>query len=216
MAYNTPAQVKQVQAAINTQGYTPPLVVDGLMGPKTIAGIKAFQTLHHLTPDGIVGPLTMAATIAPTPAAAAIATAVAANPLAALSQQIAQLGQSPGSAPTAPQAPLLSMPVVSMAQPQAYQAQPAAQAQPAYITAQPPPAAPPAPGQTYTPPPAALVSAAITPKAPTVGGMAIPVWAATAAGAIVGLPFGGLVGAGIGGAVGAAVDLARSMMNKPA
>jgi peptidoglycan hydrolase-like protein with peptidoglycan-binding domain len=34
---------------------------DGLMGPKTLAAIKAFQSKHGLVPDGIVGPLTTAA-----------------------------------------------------------------------------------------------------------------------------------------------------------
>jgi len=35
--------------------------IDGVMGPKTIAGIRTFQQKNALTADGIVGPKTWAA-----------------------------------------------------------------------------------------------------------------------------------------------------------
>lgn len=107
MIYTDAASIKQVQSAINAGGYQPPLVVDGLNGPKTILGVKWFETQHGLTPDGVIGPLVMAATIAPTPGQAA---AAAANPLAALTAQISQLA---AVAPSAP-APLVPTPVTSM------------------------------------------------------------------------------------------------------
>jgi peptidoglycan hydrolase-like protein with peptidoglycan-binding domain len=36
----------------------PPLVADGKLGPKSQQAIKAFQSAHGLTADGIAGPLT--------------------------------------------------------------------------------------------------------------------------------------------------------------
>lgn len=50
-----------VQRALNTLGYTPKLVEDGKLGPKTTANIKAFQSKSHLTTDGIAGPATKVA-----------------------------------------------------------------------------------------------------------------------------------------------------------
>jgi peptidoglycan hydrolase-like protein with peptidoglycan-binding domain len=51
-----------IQQALNyLRVVTPPLVVDGRMGPKTKAAVKAFQEAQHLTVDGIVGPQTRAA-----------------------------------------------------------------------------------------------------------------------------------------------------------
>ena len=35
------------------------LVVDGMFGPKTFLAVQAFQSKHHLTPDGIAGPMTL-------------------------------------------------------------------------------------------------------------------------------------------------------------
>jgi peptidoglycan hydrolase-like protein with peptidoglycan-binding domain len=60
---STGEQVKQVQAKVG-------VVVDGSFGPKTEAGVRAFQQAHRLVPDGIVGPKTWAAldgVPAPTP-----------------------------------------------------------------------------------------------------------------------------------------------------
>lgn len=50
-----------VQRALNTLGYTPKLVEDGKLGPKTTANIKAFQSQSHLATDGIAGPATKVA-----------------------------------------------------------------------------------------------------------------------------------------------------------
>jgi N-acetylmuramoyl-L-alanine amidase/Putative peptidoglycan binding domain len=43
--------VKQIQARVG-------VITNGLFGPKTEAGVRAFQRAHGLTPDGIVGPKT--------------------------------------------------------------------------------------------------------------------------------------------------------------
>lgn len=52
-------QVKRLQKLLRERGYYPePAVVDGDFGEITEAGVKAFQELHDLLPDGIVGPLT--------------------------------------------------------------------------------------------------------------------------------------------------------------
>lgn len=53
--------VKDVQAALNTLGFAPALTVDGKLGPKTIANIKAFQSKNGLVVDGSAGPATKAA-----------------------------------------------------------------------------------------------------------------------------------------------------------
>jgi peptidoglycan hydrolase-like protein with peptidoglycan-binding domain len=51
-----------IQQALNyLHVVDPPLVVDGRMGPKTKAAVKAFQETHDCTVDGIVGPQTRAA-----------------------------------------------------------------------------------------------------------------------------------------------------------
>jgi peptidoglycan hydrolase-like protein with peptidoglycan-binding domain len=52
---------RQVQHALNVLGASPPLVEDGISGPKTIAAVKAFQVAHGLTVDGIAGPQTQGA-----------------------------------------------------------------------------------------------------------------------------------------------------------
>jgi len=53
---------RQIQHALNLLGVvSPPLVEDGINGPKTIAAVKAFQSAHGLTVDGIAGPLTQGA-----------------------------------------------------------------------------------------------------------------------------------------------------------
>jgi peptidoglycan hydrolase-like protein with peptidoglycan-binding domain len=51
--------VKAVQNLVNFS--TPlerKLVVDGIFGPKTQAGVVKFQQQNRLSPDGIVGPIT--------------------------------------------------------------------------------------------------------------------------------------------------------------
>jgi peptidoglycan hydrolase-like protein with peptidoglycan-binding domain len=45
--------VNDIQKMLNGLGYTPKLAVDGAMGPKTSAAIKAFQTSQGLATDGL-------------------------------------------------------------------------------------------------------------------------------------------------------------------
>ena len=53
---------QDVQRALNQLGFaSPPLVVDGAIGPKSKAAVTAFQRAHGLTVDGIPGPQTKAA-----------------------------------------------------------------------------------------------------------------------------------------------------------
>lgn len=49
--------VKDLQKKLNTKGYQ--LLIDGMMGPKTIAAIKDFQEKLGFAPDGLVGPATL-------------------------------------------------------------------------------------------------------------------------------------------------------------
>ncbi|QCW80528.1 N-acetylmuramoyl-L-alanine amidase [Streptomyces sp. S6] len=53
--------VASQQKAVNSLGYTPPLDVDGITGPKTVAGVKWLQAKVGVTADGIWGPDTEAA-----------------------------------------------------------------------------------------------------------------------------------------------------------
>lgn len=50
--------LKDIQQALNSLGATPPLVVDGKSGPKTVAAIKSFQLSHGIVVDGVAGPKT--------------------------------------------------------------------------------------------------------------------------------------------------------------
>jgi len=52
---------KDVQTALNTLGFLPPLVVDGSYGAKTRLMVQKFQHDYGLEADGLVGPLTTAA-----------------------------------------------------------------------------------------------------------------------------------------------------------
>jgi murein L,D-transpeptidase YcbB/YkuD len=49
-----------LQTALNSFGYAPPLDVDGQYGDATKAAIKWFQAKHSLTVDGVPGPMTWA------------------------------------------------------------------------------------------------------------------------------------------------------------
>lgn len=100
------AVVKQVQTAINVAGRLPQLVVDGRYGANTILGVKWYQGLHGLTQDGVIGDLTVAATIAPPPGAA--------SSLEAIQAQLAQLS---GGIVPAPSAPLVPFPVTALSLP---------------------------------------------------------------------------------------------------
>ncbi|MEV4679981.1 peptidoglycan recognition protein family protein [Streptomyces kurssanovii] len=60
----TPGSMRSVvsqQTAVNGLGYTPPLDVDGMFGPRTEAGVKWLQTKVGVAADGIWGPMTESA-----------------------------------------------------------------------------------------------------------------------------------------------------------
>jgi peptidoglycan hydrolase-like protein with peptidoglycan-binding domain len=53
--------IKTLQYLLRARGQS--VAVDGVFGPDTAAAVKAFQTSHGLTADGIVGPVTWAALV---------------------------------------------------------------------------------------------------------------------------------------------------------
>ena len=53
--------VIDAQQLLNQHGAAPPLVIDGIFGPKTRQATIEFQKTHGLVPDGIIGPLTWGA-----------------------------------------------------------------------------------------------------------------------------------------------------------
>lgn len=57
----TGKRVSDLQARLNALGAKPPLKLDGIFGPKTLAAVRAFQESHGLKVDGLVGPKTTAA-----------------------------------------------------------------------------------------------------------------------------------------------------------
>jgi peptidoglycan hydrolase-like protein with peptidoglycan-binding domain len=81
--------LRDVQHALNTLAYAPSLKEDGILGPKTSANVRAFQSKAHLVVDGNAGPATKAAL-----SSALVALASGGSPLV----------QAPGAAPT-PQNP---------------------------------------------------------------------------------------------------------------
>ena len=52
--------VKQLQRALRSLGFSVG-TIDGVFGASTERAMTAFQTAHHLSPDGILGPATRAA-----------------------------------------------------------------------------------------------------------------------------------------------------------
>jgi uncharacterized protein (TIGR02594 family) len=52
--------IKEIQQALAGVGYRPG-PIDGVWGRQTAAAVRAFQARHGLEPDGIVGPITLAA-----------------------------------------------------------------------------------------------------------------------------------------------------------
>lgn len=57
-----PNTTKWLQGSLNSLlSLSPPLVVDGMYGPKTAAAVEQFQTKYKLTVDGIAGTITQAA-----------------------------------------------------------------------------------------------------------------------------------------------------------
>ena len=78
----TKQQKMDVQSVLNMMTPSPALTVDGVMGAKTIAAVKAFQTSKGLTADGKIGPMTRAALeafAAGTPATTTTAAALCPN-----------------------------------------------------------------------------------------------------------------------------------------
>jgi peptidoglycan hydrolase-like protein with peptidoglycan-binding domain len=53
--------VASLQRALNVLGAKPPLKIDGVIGDKTTAAIKAFQIASGLVADGVAGPKTLIA-----------------------------------------------------------------------------------------------------------------------------------------------------------
>jgi peptidoglycan hydrolase-like protein with peptidoglycan-binding domain len=54
------SQVKVLQRALAAVGFSPGSV-DGDYGPSTQSALEKFQTAKGLTPDGVLGPATLAA-----------------------------------------------------------------------------------------------------------------------------------------------------------
>lgn len=52
--------VLSIQKLLNSRGFNPG-ELDGVWGRRTMQAVRAFQKAHGLTPDGVVGPLTMEA-----------------------------------------------------------------------------------------------------------------------------------------------------------
>jgi hypothetical protein len=52
--------VEQLQRALSSLGYAAG-TIDGVFGASTERALVAFQTAHHLSPDGVLGPATRAA-----------------------------------------------------------------------------------------------------------------------------------------------------------
>jgi hypothetical protein len=51
--------ISDVQQELNNFGHQPPLVVDGVMGPKTEEAIMQFKRQHGLYPSPYIGPITL-------------------------------------------------------------------------------------------------------------------------------------------------------------
>jgi GH24 family phage-related lysozyme (muramidase) len=88
-----PAVIRQIQAAINALGYQPALVVDGISGGNTKAGIQWLQTRAGLTVDGIPGDQTLGALGIAPPSGVSVeyAKGAAKQALAAIQQQFSPL-----------------------------------------------------------------------------------------------------------------------------
>jgi len=55
------SDVPSMQRALNALGAQPPLKIDGVIGKKTTAAVKAFQIASGLVADGVAGPKTLTA-----------------------------------------------------------------------------------------------------------------------------------------------------------
>jgi len=51
-------QVKLLQRLLNKKGASPALAEDGIFGPKTRDGVRAFQGRERIGQDGVAGPVT--------------------------------------------------------------------------------------------------------------------------------------------------------------
>jgi len=75
------SDVSSMQRALNALGAKPPLKIDGIIGNKTTAAIKAFQIASGLVADGVAGPKTLTALqYAVDPAVAQIVASNSADP----------------------------------------------------------------------------------------------------------------------------------------
>ena len=72
--------LKDIQRALNTLGFMPLLKEDGILGPATIANVKAFQSKSGLVVDGNAGPATKSALSAAVSALASSGSQVATHP----------------------------------------------------------------------------------------------------------------------------------------
>lgn len=209
--YNSNANiVRQTQTAINAAGYTPPLTVDGADGPQTRAGIMWFQGQHHLTQDGIIGDQTLAATIAPTPGAAA---AAANDPLAGIRATVARLQQmQQGGSAAAASSPLLPVPVNALGSKSLALHLGALQSAVGGSSAL-APAISANPSMLAQTPGVVLTAAAPTPSKtiPAVIGTV----AGVALGFVLGPPLGKVLGVGIGAVAGLGAGLAYAFVSAP-
>lgn len=62
-------RIRDIQLQLAARGYTPG-AIDGIWGRRTQAAVRQFQSRNGLEPDGIVGPLTLAALFSGAPASA--------------------------------------------------------------------------------------------------------------------------------------------------
>lgn len=93
----------QVQHALNAAGANPPLAEDGSFGPLSTGAVRAFQSAHGLSVDGVVGPQTL--TALGFPGATAIGGIPAAPPGPAAATPVSQIVLADKSTPlTADQA----------------------------------------------------------------------------------------------------------------
>ncbi len=199
--YNSNAAiVKQVQQAVNVDGYTPALTEDGKYGPNTQKGVVWFQIKHGLSADGVIGDQTQATALG----------VLQGHQAASAPPVDLDTYGTPASPTPSPAAASLPMPLaMAMAAPAPT---PIAAPLPApmkhlnFHLGPVPGSAPVAPpGLPPAPPPAAAV--ALPPSAAKKS--KIPAWATTAGGGVVGALAGGPLGLLLGAALGGGVDFAR-------
>jgi peptidoglycan hydrolase-like protein with peptidoglycan-binding domain len=199
------AIVKQVQQAVNVDGYTPALTEDGKYGPNTQKGVLWFQMKHGLSADGVIGDQTQAT---------ALGVLQGHQAASAAPVDLDTFG-TPASPIPSPAAALLPMPVAM------------SMVAPALTPIAVPPPVPkkhldlhfgPVAGPASPAPMALSLPMAAPPAAAPIGKKSkIPSWATTATGGVVGALAGGPLGLLLGAALGGGVDFARhTIAQKPA